>query len=312
MEGLTPAQRDYARHRAESLAKSYASRTRSCSKQGCEVKCGCESVGVVSSFRPYTCRQHLTCKPCLTQRTKKNAPRIREALCAAWERAARGSFQHKLYFHFFTLTVPHEGGPIAQQKTLAAGWRGLYKRMWKRYRRRFRAWGAGSYVGVYEVTPGRDWKGHVHAHVVMIAPFMDYGVLRRWWEELTCATQFDVRTTGTDEKPVRDPRDAAHYVSKYVSKGVQDAIFPSEMRAAICAAFYNQRQIFTSKHFWQPYDPVCRFCRCKVQVIRRFVFGAAPPDPSGLCCGSDVDRRRSPQLDLPDKRTGPRDPLRDG
>lgn len=280
LDDLLPAQREYAVRRAESLGRSYASRVRTCGRHGADVKCGCEAVGVVSSFRPYTCRQHLTCRTCLGQRVKKNAPRIREALEAAWKKAISGGFEQKMYLHLITLTVPHEGGPIAQREKLASGWRALYKRMWKRWRRRWRAWGAGAYVGTYEVTPGRDGLGHVHAHVVIIAPFMDYALLARWWCEATGASHLDLRPSGTDRKPVRSPRDAAHYVSKYVSKGVQADSFTPEMRADVCAAMYNQRQLFSSRKFWQPFDPVCRFCDCKVTVIRRFVFdGAAPFEP---------------------------------
>lgn len=231
--GLRSGQRDYANARVRTIDRSWNERLRACSTRGCFVKCGCPGM----QARMYSCRQHWVCETCLHARTRRNAPRIREALEAQWERAIQGSFRSRLVVKI-TLTTKHTGDLASDQAMIANGWRGLYKRMHRA------GWGKFPYVGVWELTPGRDGLGHVHAHLVVIWPFHDWSQVAEWWRE-ACpgSSHIDIRAA-------ENVRQAAQYVSKYLTKGVKDQEFTPEMRADVLAAFYGKKCIFASKKFF--------------------------------------------------------------
>jgi hypothetical protein len=241
----TDAQKRYARGRIRALARPWDDRLSACNKQGCAVKCGCGE-----SFRPYTCRQHLVCEACLYARTKRNAPRVRDGLAAAYHAACRGGFRMR-YVVMLTLTVRHSGDLALDRERLVSGWRGLYKRMHRA------GWGRFPFIGVYEVTPGEDGKGHVHAHVACVWPFRDWSLVSQWWRE-ACPESSHINIEAS-----HDAHSAASYVSSYLTKGVRTADFSSEMRADVLAAFYGKQSIFTSKHFWQKWDAICEQCGCE-------------------------------------------------
>ncbi len=271
--GLAGRQREYALRRVGSLGRSYASRIEACNTRGCRVKCGCPD----ESVRVYSCRQHWTCSSCAQQRSAKNKPRIREGLEAAWKNETRGGWRK--FIHMITLTVRHSGSPSEDREALANGWRALYKRMHREFftqrRRPF------PYVGVYEATPGRDGLGHVHIHIVMVAPFLSYAQLHEWWTE-ACPESSHVNI-----EPSQAPHEAARYLSKYVTKTAQGSGFSPVLRADICAAFYNKKCVFSSVRFFSPFHPFCTKCGCELERVGRSVFCGAASTRSGTGGSTD-------------------------
>jgi hypothetical protein len=139
--------------------------------------------------------------------------------------------------------------------------------------------GRFEYIGVWEVTAGADNLGHVHAHVVVSWPWIDWGVLRELW--LRCCESSERITfvaARRDGQPT-SPQSAAKYLSKYVSKGVQTADFSPELRADVVAASYNTRWLFTSRAVWVPFVPCCPNCGQSIVLARyRFHAGNWRPD----------------------------------
>lgn len=234
---LTPSQRAYAGRRARRLAATYASKGATCERGGRAMRCGCGPRVVW-----YGCRQHLTCERCRRKRSRKTVARIRNALDAMVARAPAG---HRVVMA--TLTVRHSGDVAADRRALVEGW----KRFRKAYRRR---WGAFPFIGVHEVTTGRDAKGHMHAHVLCVWPWRDWSYLHALW---TAACPQSARI---NFQALRSARAGAEYVGKYVSKGVDTVDFTPEMRARVLAATYGARWVFTSRGVWVPFAPLCPCC----------------------------------------------------
>jgi len=242
----------YALRRADALSRPYVRKLARCSKRGVRVKCGCKGWRGV---RAYTCRQHMLCETCQVARARRLGRRIREGLEAAF--ASRP--HEKLVL--LTLTVRHSGSVDEDRDALARGWRAFYKRL-------NAAYGRFPYVGVWEVTPGTDGTGHVHAHVAVIWPWRDWGECREMWlqscpesERITFVAR---RRDGLDSSP----RSVAKYLSKYLSKGLQTAEFSPELRTRVVAMMYGQRSVFTSRRFWQAFVPLCCACQCPVVVAQ--------------------------------------------
>lgn len=283
---LTLPQRFYAQRRAVALERPYRDKLARCAKRGRIVKCGCPGRRDV---RWYRCRQHLACDVCLQHRSKQLGARLREAL----EAIAKRNQARK--FVLITLTVAHSGDVAADRKALAAGWREFYKRLHERI-------GRYEYVGVWEVTPGDDGLGHIHAHVVASWPWLDWGELARMWRA-ACpeSSRINFVANRRDGRPT-EPKSAAKYLSKYVTKGVQGEEFSPELRAEVIAAAYNTRWLFSSRGVWVPFVPLCPNCGRPIVLARyRFHDGNWRPD-------HDESPRDGPQLALglpePDQRAG--------
>ena len=104
-----------------------------------------------------------------------------------------------------------------------------------------------------EVTPGSDAAGHVHAHVVMWLPWVDYRELAREWSRAT---------DGSDQVDVAgaDARGAARYIAKYLSKGL--GVLPPRLAASWYEASYGRRRYSASRRWWQPREcPDCHVPR---------------------------------------------------
>lgn len=282
--------RVYATRRARALARPHVTKLDGCARQGVTVKCGCPGRRDV---RWYTCRQHLTCERCRVQRTKRNAVRMREAL----EAAHAGAPRHKLVL--LTLTLRHSGCIGTDRENLARGWRALYKALHRRRLvRRF------AYVGVWEVTPGTDGLGHVHAHVAVFWPWIDWGYVREMWLKACPESERITMVANRKDGKKSSPKSVAKYLSKYIAKGTETCDFTPQLRADVLVATYQTRWIFTSRLFWLPFRPVCR--NCGEPVIRAqyrwhawngLTDGAARDGPAG-------DPQAILQLPEPDKRPG--------
>ncbi len=223
------------------------------------------------------CDQTLLCERCARRQWRRWRKRITRAL-DAHVRAARGRWQESGRrgmcpgVYLITLTVPHSGSITEDRETVARAWRKVSKRAesagW---------WGA--YALAYEVTPGRDGKGHVHVHIAAVSSWVPYVELRAAWTELTCAVVIDVSPPGRATRSHK----AAEYLSKYVTKGVQPSKFTGAKAGELLVAMRGKRKVTTSLHFWRPLrdlETQCPRCGCKSRscgapvALRRVAPGA--------------------------------------
>lgn len=266
--GVTAAQRLYAERRARALGTELEPRVADCGTITVAARCACGPRRVA-----YTCRQHVVCEICSRQRAKRYGRKIREGLESAIRERCKTLLTYgaqKWRTVLLTLSVRHTGDIEADCARLKEGWRGLYKAMHRR------GWGWFPYVGTIEVTPGRDGLGHVHAHVVAVWPWRDWGQVARMWRR-ACPT-----STRINIVQAKSTRGAASYVAKYVSKGVYTADFTPLLRANVVAGMYQSRWVFTSVRFWVPWSPCCPECNVKVEtlviLVRRAIAAGVPPD----------------------------------
>jgi hypothetical protein len=303
---LNESQRTYALRRAESLRRPYYEREDACGDTGTEVKCGCwvdedpkastppaliplrmafnghRKKGMRDGMvRWHACRRHLTCPRCRAARSVKYGAKIRDALEVNLElgnaHPARRGRRRPMHVVMMTIALRHTGDVDADRKELALCWR--------RFRDAYaHAFGRFAFVGVYEVTPGRDGLGHVHAHVLCLWPRGragdesggDWVVLRQMWLDAARGQSERVNFKASERCG-----DAAGYVSKYVAKGISSSDFTPELSARVASATYNTRWVFTSRGFWLPFEGICRSCGCKVESVT-FSFSRveAPPSPA--------------------------------
>jgi hypothetical protein len=163
-----------------------------------------------------------------------------------------------------TLTLRHSGDIAADVR------RGT--RAWDRWRAWLRSTIGASphYIRVREVTPGTDRAGHVHWHVVMAMPWVDWSRARAAWARAVHQSDAQVdfgRASSADA--------AARYVAKYVSKGSVDYTWDPWLAARAIDAVYGTRAWTTSRAIGRavaaacnrPSDP-CRACGADVAYVR--------------------------------------------
>lgn len=177
------------------------------------------------------------------------------------QRASKSHRRRQRTLKMLTLTVRHSGSLAKDREAIAKGWRLFYQRMNRRI-------GVFAYAGVWEVTSGvdGDGMGHVHAHVAVVWPWVDYAEARELWLE-SCpeSGRLNFAPPRKDRRP-STPASMASYLGKYLGKGSDDE-FTADQRAEISVATYNKRSVFTSHKFWQPFTPVCKVCHCEYHVV---------------------------------------------
>jgi hypothetical protein len=165
------------------------------------------------------------------------------------------------------------------------------------FRKKYHArWGRYPYAYLWEVTPGTDGAGHVHAHVALVIPWRPFKTMRgwfiagvggrRWCERVRFS--WDYQQRGSRRRKASTPRSCSRYLAKYISKGVDVAGFTRELRAEIAAAFYNRRTISTSRAFWLPRVTECECCGEPFRIVA--------PDPVFVTCAPP---QRGPPEQLP-------------
>jgi hypothetical protein len=242
-EGLSVTQRTYAEHRARATSTPVARRVERCGRKAVVTACGCGQ-GSVS----IGCGQHLVCAACRAKRWRRYGRRIRGGLEAV--PLARGE-----RFVLATLTVRHSGDLEADWSHVMDGWRRFYLRLTRR------GIAPRRYVGVVEVTPGRDGLGHVHLHVVLVWPWVDWSMASRLWRD-ACPQSTRVSFVAS-----ANARRAAKYVAKYVSKGVDMSDWTPNQRARVLAASYGRRWLFSSRRFWVREECGCKRCGQPVTLL---------------------------------------------
>lgn len=303
----TESQTAYADARARGLARDIVPRVADCGTSAFALACGCR---LIRGERK--CRQWWLCPRCRKRRARKQQVRIEAALVlalarererfdrdedfirwgpskldpkGAWvtrgkrrgklkrkfrhmEGVLAGGYRRALRVQMIRLAVRHSGDLLADYRRVKASWSYLRRKM-------HHAWGCFPYVLVWEMTPGCDQLGHVHLHVVFIAPWRDWRRMRRWAiQGAGGAAYMEVPFFGASYR-ARDGRrvpytagNAARYLGKYVSKGVDlsDGFSP-ELAADTSATFYNQRTISSSHRFWVVVPSECPCCAMPFALI---------------------------------------------
>ena len=246
--------RKYAVCRVAKLNSPIGPRVDGCGLESLPVVCGCGPVGAKK-----TCRQWWLCGPCRARRSPQLGADIRKGLevalaeeTAAWGRNGGRGMAPQI--RLITLTAAHTGNLMHDQSVISDGWRKLYKRMHEDYGEKF------PYVGVWEVTPGTDGKGHVHMHLAVVWRYRDWGRIREQWERACPTSKYLDIKERKDKKP-SSPSSVGKYLGKYLSKGADVNGFDEVLRAEVSAAFYNQRSVISSVGFkGKKYKACCRKC----------------------------------------------------
>jgi hypothetical protein len=242
----------YATARVRSVTMTPAERLEGCGRRHAVIRCACRHVRVEVG-----CGLRDLCQTCARRIAKRRQKRLARALrahqraaTAAW-RSAGSAARCEPRWGLMTLTTAHSGDLRADRARILAGWQGMRKALWARFRR------AVAFALVWETTPGSDGCGHVHAHVATLLPFLPYEELRSMWFA-SCPT-----SAQWDYQPARHAaRGAAGYLSKYVSKTLEVAEFGPRLTAQIMRMNYGARVVTTSHRFWVV-RPACRCASCK-------------------------------------------------
>lgn len=247
----------WSEDRARALAMPRRDVVAACRKRWMKIKCGCSEIDI-----PVGCEQPLLCEWCQKRHWRKLRKKVTRSLSiheaaarAAWNKDRRGM---RPGVYLITLTGPHSGDIQTDRRVLGKAWRSLSKRA------RAEGWW-GACVLVWEVTPGDDGQGHVHAHVAAVSSWVPYEELHAAWRE-ACPGARNVNVQAPD-KGRKSAGKAAHYLAKYVTKGVQASGLTGRKAGEMLAAFYGRRKITTSEGFWvHEGDPRCKGCECRYHL----------------------------------------------
>ena len=262
--------------RAAGLGRSFESRVTGCDVPELRVRCACGPRTV-----KVACRQRWLCPTCQTRTYARIRSRLAKAFKArvvASERAWRAHGQPRGRQRtpvLVTMTVRHSGDLLADRKAITDGWTKLRKWVHRRIRDTWEgADGKFDYAMVWEVTPGRDGLGHVHAHAVVLWPFIDWNDVRAEWLLATEGRSSTIDLRATDGKTgAQSARDASNYLAKYTSKGVNVGEFTPELAASVMDSLWQRRVCSTSRGFWRG---VVKSCACP-KCATPFVVVEKPP-----------------------------------
>jgi hypothetical protein len=144
------------------------------------------------------------CVPCQRSRGNRLAAALKEKLKAATTHQYR----------FITLTLCHSDTPLKDQiRRLFSAFKTLRNtKEWKASQR-----GGAFTLEVKWQEKTRRW--HPHMHIIAEGEFLRQTTLAALWKKITKDSHV------VDIRCLKDGNDAAHYVSKYVSKGTSDNVW---------------------------------------------------------------------------------------
>lgn len=282
---------EWAEERARAVAMERADVVATCDERWRSIACGCTRHDVRVG-----CDQPTLCATCRKRHAAKWWRRITAGMAtalarelAAWHRTPshrRRGMPPGIYL--ITLTAPHSGDMVSDRERIGKGVRKLLKHAAK-----YDWW--RTYALTWEATGGDDGKGHVHVHLAVISSWVPYrrrevalddADLERWDSESPNARPRPARlgkrqyTTerglhdvwrdavpGAIQPDVSPPNrarkqaeSAAHYLAKYVTKGVDPIEFTGAKAGELLCAFRNRRKVSTSAGFWQDEPAKCACC----------------------------------------------------
>ena len=150
------------------------------------------------------------CQPCMKAKANLLAANLR----------ARLAVNPKGRYRFITLTLRHNTAPLPNQvKRLYSSFTKLRaSKLWKSTQR-----GGVAVLEVKYNAASDRW--HPHLHVIAEGDFLKQTDLSRAWHKATGDSQV------VDIRALNSGQDAAHYVSKYVSKGTNNDVWNNATRA---------------------------------------------------------------------------------
>jgi len=249
---------EWSEHRAQAMALPRAELLAACGTRWRKIACACGPREVRVG-----CGQVQLCEQCRVKGWRKWRRKLVRSL-DAHVRAARAAWAQTRIgmlpgVYLVTLTVAHSGSIEQDRDHLGKAWRRLTK-----IAQREKWWGA--YALTYEVTPGRDGLGHVHLHLAAISSWIPYDRLHEAWREVSGARVLDVSAPRAATKAAR----AADYLSKYVTKGVDPAVFTGAKAGELIVAMRGKRRVTTSVGFWTPVrdrEACCPTCGQKTRSL---------------------------------------------
>lgn len=148
------------------------------------------------------------CEPCARAKANKITANLRTRL----QHARRHEYR------LVTLTMKHSTAPLADQ----------VKRLYKCFKklRQTKEWKSSQEGGAFMLEVKRNgpfW--HPHLHGVVQGSFINKFTLSQLWHKVT-GDSFIV-----DVRKIDRAEDAAHYVSKYITKGTSDSVWQSDSAA---------------------------------------------------------------------------------
>lgn len=275
---------EWCEARAVAASMARADVLAACRGRWRRIGCGCGSRDVEVG-----CDQTTLCPWCRRRNWKRWRRRIVRAMGAhlrvsrdRWRRyrsrGRGGGAAPGVYL--ITLTIPHSGDLRRDRAVIGKGWRAISKAAsyggyyvrdadGNELRYSARKWWE-SYVLVYEVTPGTDGLGHLHAHVAVVSSWVPYHELRALWRDVTGSVVVDVVAPSTQAARSKargfasnEAGTAAAYLAKYVTKGVEPRDFTGRKAGELLCAFRGHRKVTTSEGFWRPLverESVCACC----------------------------------------------------
>jgi hypothetical protein len=249
---------EWAEHRAQAMALPRSEVLAACGKRFRPIRCGCGWREV-----PVGCDQTVLCERCKRRSWRKWRRKLVRALDAHVRSARSAWARHREGYlpgvYLVTLTIQHSGSIEADREFFSKAWRKLTK-----VAQRESWWSA--YAATYEITPGTAGDGHVHLHVAAVSSWIPYDRLHEVWRAVSGARVLDVQAPSRSTKVSK----AAEYLSKYVTKGVDPAVFTGQKAAELLCAVRGKRRITTSQDFWRPTrdrEHVCATCGRKCVAV---------------------------------------------
>lgn len=287
---------EWAEHRARAVAMARRDLLATCMQRWRATACGCKRVEVrVGCDQPQLCgrcRKRHSAKWSKRIRTGLDVALRRER--RAWYGTPGLSHVGPAFrsgkppgVYLITLTGPHSGDIETDRRVLGIGVRKLLK-----HANKYRWW--STYALTWECTPGRG-DGHVHCHMAVISSWFPYslprleasevpaealratehrklgeswpwtwrrrvqprGLREVWADAVPGATVLEV---SPPRKGADDVADAAGYLAKYVTKGVDPSEFTGAKAGELLCAFRGRRKVSTSSGFWDRSVPTCECC----------------------------------------------------
>ena len=266
---------EWCENRARATAMSRRDVVGACRGRWRTVACGCARREIEVG-----CDQPMLCGWCRKRHwlrwrrriTRAMGPHLRAAV-DAWNRAGGRGPRPGIYL--VTLTAPHSGDLVVDRRVMGDAWRELSKRAsYGGYRHGERWYDEkwwGHHAMVYEATKGTKGDGHLHAHAAVISQWVPYKEMRAAWEQAipgavvvdVVSPQEQAKRASARGKKANGVGDAAFYLAKYVTKGVEPSELSGRKAGELLVAFRNRRKVTTSRHFWRPLrdrEATCKGC----------------------------------------------------
>jgi len=272
------------RRRARSVRRDRLTVVQSCGTKWARIHCGC-----TAHLRPVACDQREMCDKCGDKWRRRILGRLLRATRAHEKynlKAPRGfRWGRTGRWAMLSLSVSSvlydENGQFIRHRTIAEQRDIMVTTAWPRWRawiqkRTGRSW---PYAWVPEVTDGDAAAGHgrhPHLHAVIMLPVIPFEEMAAAWVAATGgaagAQGFEISTSGkvnarnshdqrdNSETPLAAAKNAAQYICKYASKGLDCA---PETAAEYWEAMYGKRRVSTSQGFWVQEEKLrCPDCGC--------------------------------------------------